>query len=64
MSGKSVMRGRLYKGELIMALANGMVVIIPTWLGGTQVTFGSESEAQAYVDAHDVWAGICELVSA
>lgn len=64
MSGKSVMRGRLYRGELIMALANGMVVILPTWLGGVQVNFDSESEAQAYVDAHATWAGICEMAAA
>ena len=48
----SVVNGKVYKGQVILARPFGFATIYPTWLGGTRrVDFNSMDEAIAYVDA-------------
>lgn len=53
-------RGFLYRGELLLQIAGGQVVIFPSWMppmptqASVQVTLGSIGEAQLFVDAY--WA--------
>jgi hypothetical protein len=56
---RSLCKGYLYRGEIILATVHDVVVIWPTWLKGLQVALANETEARAFVDAHSVWEMTC-----